>query len=322
MRSQRFIGSLLIGLLVFGAARAASVDDIAALEKAGRFREALGQTLAAIEAESPASARESELFAKAIALALRMKPTPTTPEAAERHLARARAAVRSAAGDADLRAAADEFRGAARAAPWLAEAHFNLGVVLAKLNRHDEAIASLRRYLDAAPQANDRREVQNRIYEIEFERDKAGKAATAKAQEASRVAGLAGAWRGNFWNPNQWGEKPGFQGAGWTDYSRLRSASLQINGSDVEIGTVTDVSGFSSRFRGRLDGTQLKGNVVVTAPSSDDTCPNWSHSFPFDGTVDFAANRILLVVRGFVSGTQHGCAPGYDSYALSVRLYR
>lgn len=322
MPIDRLIRAVLFSLLASGVAHAAGVDDIATLEKAGRHREALARAVAAIEAEAPGSAREGELFAKAIGLAQRLKPAPKAPEAAERHLARARAAVRSAAGDADLRSAAEEFRAAARAAPWLAEAHFNLGLVLAKLGRHDEAIASLKRYLDAAPQANDRREVQNRIYEIEFERDKAGKAAAAKAQEAGRIAGLAGAWRGSFWNPNQWSEKPTFAGTGWTDYARLRSAQVQISGDEFDIRTVTDISGFSSRFRGRLDGTQLKGNVVVTAPPSDDTCPNWSYSFPFEGTLDLAGNRILLLVRGFVSGTQHGCAPGFDAYALSVRLLR
>ena len=322
MPTTRFILAVLFSLFAAGVAHAAGGDDIAALEKAGRHPEALARTMAAIEAEVPGSAGEGELFARAINLAQRMKPSPKTPEAAERHLARARAAVRSAAGDADLGTAAAELRAATRAAPWVAEAHFNFGVVLAKLNRHDEAIASLKRYLDAAPQANDRREVQNRIYEIEFERDKAGKVAAAKAQEAGRIAGLSGAWRGSFWNPNQLSEKPTFEGAGWTDYARLRSAHVQVNGNEIDITTVTEISRFSSRFRGRLDGTQLKGKVTVTAPPSDDTCPNWSHSFPFEGTLNLANMRILLIVRGMISGTAHGCSPLYDGYSLSVRLHR
>lgn len=60
-------------------------------------------------------------------------------------------------------AAANLFADAARAAPWVAEYHFQRGTLLAKAGAHVAAARALDLYLDLAPQARDRAEVQDLI---------------------------------------------------------------------------------------------------------------------------------------------------------------
>ncbi len=134
------------------------------------------KTLKACLAELQDAPGDRELREKIIKLALKRKTAPAVPEEAERRLARGRAAVKAAEGKEGFQRAVQEFQKATLAAPWLAEAYYNLGIVQDKAGDYTKAIQSLRLYLLAAPYAEDARAVKSLIYEIEFREEEAEKA--------------------------------------------------------------------------------------------------------------------------------------------------
>lgn len=123
-----------------------------------------------------------------IKLALGMKPAPAIPEEAEKFMARGQAAVEAAKEPADFKAAAVEFEKAVLAAPWVANAYYNLGVVQDKAGDYAGAIRNLSLYLLAAPNAGDTRAVKSLIYKIEFKQEKAAKDVRAKEAAAAQEA--------------------------------------------------------------------------------------------------------------------------------------
>lgn len=94
-----------------------------------------------------------------------------TPEDARRHVVRGAAAIEIAKNMDDLALAADEFRQATEIAPAMAEAWYNLGAVLAKTGKIDEAIASYRRYLTLSPSAADAQKVSDEIIKLEYRQE-------------------------------------------------------------------------------------------------------------------------------------------------------
>jgi len=96
-----------------------------------------------------------------------------TSEEARRHMVRGEAAVEMAQDKTGLNMAVEEFEKAIQADPDLIPAYYNLGTVLDKAGRHDEAIQNLTTYLEKAPNAPDAVQVQDLIYKIEFRRDAA-----------------------------------------------------------------------------------------------------------------------------------------------------
>ncbi|WP_237247228.1 tetratricopeptide repeat protein [Sideroxyarcus emersonii] len=71
----------------------------------------------------------------------------------------------------DLARAADEFRQATEIAPEMPEAWYNLGAILAKTGKLDEAIASYRRYLALSPNAADKQKVSDEIIKLEYRQE-------------------------------------------------------------------------------------------------------------------------------------------------------
>ena len=120
---------------------------------------------------------------KIIKIALGMKPAPAVPEEAERNMARGTAFAQKATESAGYKKAIVEFGAAANEAPWLALAYYNLGVVQEKAGFYVEAIQSLKFYLMAAPDAKNKRDVQNKIYALEVDAEdvQAGKNALTPA---------------------------------------------------------------------------------------------------------------------------------------------
>lgn len=172
-------------------------------EQAGSHREALTRYVNALQAVPEGSVKDRELRGKIIGLAQKIRPAPAVPEEAERRQARGNAAVKSAADREGFRRAADEFKAALKAAPWIAEGYYNLGVVQDKAGDYREAISNLRFYLMAAPDAKDAKEVRNLIYEIEYRQEETRRAtsesremsAKAKRDETGKpVSDLAGRW--------------------------------------------------------------------------------------------------------------------------------
>lgn len=112
-----------------------------------------------------------------------VRPRATgTQEDARRHLVRGAAAIEMAKSLDDLAVAADEFRTATEMAPDMAPAWYNLGAVLAKTGKVDEAVAAYRRYLALSPGAADAQKVADEIIKLEFRQER-----VAKEQASSGV---------------------------------------------------------------------------------------------------------------------------------------
>ena len=114
-------------------------------------QKALAQSVADLQ-KAPTDTAQRE---KIIKLALEMKPAPAVPEEAKAAMASGTALFTAAKVPEDFKKAAAEFEKATLAAPWLAEAYYNLGSAQEKAGLLYEAAASLRLYLLATPKAPD-----------------------------------------------------------------------------------------------------------------------------------------------------------------------
>lgn len=125
----------------------------------------------------PASAAPAAIVQPATAMPIAKPDEPVrarttgTPEDARRHVVRGAAAIEMAKNMDDLAVAADEFRQATEIAPEMAAAWYNLGAVLAKTGKLDEAIASYQRYLALSPGAADEQKVSDEIIKLEYRQE-------------------------------------------------------------------------------------------------------------------------------------------------------
>ncbi len=117
-----------------------------------------------------------------------MKPAPAIPRDAERFMNRGAAAAKSAKDANDFKDAVAEFEKATLAAPWMANAYYNLGVAQDKAGMYSNAIRSLKLYLVAAPNAPDAKNVEKLIDEIEYRQEKAAKEPSRQAAPVSQQA--------------------------------------------------------------------------------------------------------------------------------------
>lgn len=99
----------------------------------------------------------------------------TVSEEARRHIDRGQAALEMAKTPADLEDAVREFQKAAELAPDWPDPYYNLGMVQNKIERFDDALKNLTRYLQLAPNARDAQEVKQLINKIEYKKEKTEK---------------------------------------------------------------------------------------------------------------------------------------------------
>lgn len=179
MRTFNIIGSLLLVTLALSA----SVHAQTSREQFRQMVEQLQKT-----------PNDSALREKIIALAPTLKPPPALPAELERRMARGTAAFKGATSLADYKDAVKEFEQAALAAPWHADAYFNLGVTQDKAEDYEAALRSLKLALLASPES---KETKALIYEVEYRHEKAnspaGRAAQQKAREGELMKSLEGA---------------------------------------------------------------------------------------------------------------------------------
>lgn len=306
---------ILMSMLVVGTLQAAGIEDGAIAEKAGRYREAFDLYLSSFQAEPPGSAERDKLRERIIGVATRMKPPPIAPEMAERHLARGEAAIERAKSTADFEIAVREFELAASAAPWHADAYFNLGVALEKIEKAKDAMKNFRLYLLAAPNAPDAASVKKRLYKLEYEIEAVAIESAKKVSEAQRLESMAGYWRTYTWHPARYAgasdydftrenDKPTFSDPGWSHTlspMRDETAFLRISGSRFE----ADFNYFSrdqGRFVGEIRGSSVRGKMnYIVRREHDAVCPGHIAEFPFEGVIDPDAGKIMLLVRGDVT---------------------
>jgi hypothetical protein len=146
---------------------------------------------------------DQTLREKIINLAETVSPAPVLPEEAGRRMARGVTAFKEAKSASDYKDAVVEFEKAALAAPWYADAYYNLGQARAKAEDYGGASASLKLYLLAAPGAKDAADAKTLMYEMEYKQEKADKersAAQANAQQQAQSQQLVETFRGTWYS--------------------------------------------------------------------------------------------------------------------------
>ncbi|MCL2598189.1 MAG: SUMF1/EgtB/PvdO family nonheme iron enzyme, partial [Paludibacter sp.] len=102
-------------------------------------------------------------------------------EDAQRYWVRAQAAIKEAKNDADYLNAVEELKKALQYAPDCPDIYFNIGMLYDKsassgllkdISGCTQAMTYLKKYLEMKPDAKNKQEVQNKIYELEYKRDK------------------------------------------------------------------------------------------------------------------------------------------------------
>ncbi|HEY6249611.1 MAG TPA: tetratricopeptide repeat protein [Candidatus Angelobacter sp.] len=142
-------------------------------------REQLTQLVAQLQA-TPA---DDALRQKIINLALTLTPKPALPMAVDEQVGAATYAFKNAVSESDFAAAAQLYAKAALLAPWAPDYYFNQGVALEKAKYFDKAIAAFNWYLMAAPDAQDARDVRERIGGLKFALQQVSEAHAAQAAQ-------------------------------------------------------------------------------------------------------------------------------------------
>jgi tetratricopeptide (TPR) repeat protein len=107
--------------------------------------------------------------------------------------------VKTANSPADYQGAVDAYQKAVRLAPWVPELYYNLGVVQEKAGQASDAAASFKLYLEAAPQAEDRDKVLERLGKLEVQQEQQHESASTSPAKSAAAAPSAAAikdWEG------------------------------------------------------------------------------------------------------------------------------
>ncbi|MGE0737321.1 MAG: hypothetical protein AB7G15_11260 [Alphaproteobacteria bacterium] len=180
----------------------------------GTFAQRTRADLDAVTAELQKKPGDAALRERAIKIAAALNPPPAVPEDATRWFVRGNTALEDAKGAADYDRAIGNYATALRIAPWFADAYFNQAKAYELRQRYADAIASLRWYLLAAPNAADARTAQNKIYALEEKAEAAKRAPppAAKPVQPAKTTTVApprslvtieGTWRANVNTPSE-----------------------------------------------------------------------------------------------------------------------
>lgn len=163
----------------------ATVMACSDLAAQGQLEQALIRCQEALRDIDRYSNQDQQVREMIIKVARAMPAPPPVPEQTLRSMARGEAKVKMGGAGA-YEGAAKEMEQAVLAAPWLADAYFNLGIVQEKGDMFGKAIQNFRLYLIAVPDSRNAKAIQAKIYELEVMRE-----------EQEKLQALAGSWRGN-----------------------------------------------------------------------------------------------------------------------------
>lgn len=182
--------AFIVATLLMGSAVAAQTENP---------RAAFERAMTEMNQSAKGSVAEQQAMERAIAAANRVSPKPAVPDAVVDHVGRAEAAAQSAKSPRDFLDAAEAYGEAVRLAPWVAEYHFNRGIVLEKAEHYDAAEAAFQLYLKAAPKAQDAAEVRKKIAGLRYLKEKAARPDQAQVA-ASEKEGLLRSLNGLYYN--------------------------------------------------------------------------------------------------------------------------
>lgn len=141
-------------------------ENAARLKAQGRYREALSELGDVLRVADDAQGRE---VYKIMAEILRAEPQlARVPEEARKY--RLRGDVLTEEGN--FKEAAEQYRKAVQAAPYIAKLHYNTALVYGEIKRYPQAIRYMKTYLLLAPEAPNARAVKDQIYKWEFRMEK------------------------------------------------------------------------------------------------------------------------------------------------------
>jgi tetratricopeptide (TPR) repeat protein len=163
------------------------------------------QTLQEYTTQLAANPGDTALREKIINLVVAMDSPPPLPEDALRYLGRGNAALQDAKSAQDFQDAIAEFDKAVLAAPWFADAYYNLANAQAAAGNYGAAAKSVNLFLLAAPNSPDAPKAKKLMYELEYKQEKAEKERAQRAAEEAAaqqraaerqaiLAGLSGYW--------------------------------------------------------------------------------------------------------------------------------
>ena len=163
--------------------------------------------------------------------------------------------------------------------PNFASGWFDLGMAQEQAEDYAAAIKSFSKYLDLSPNANDRQAVQDKIYELEYKRDKvAKKRAAPPEQKRDEATSLSGTYR----------ESCGMAG----NYCYYR---INIGNGEIDISMRNEGGGWTRMWWGRVNGSQIENGIHRTNTNCS------PRNLPMRGRLDLNRQEIHIT---------------YDSYDL------
>jgi len=215
---------LLLAALLLWVAAPAQAAKAKSKAKSGDDLETLEEYIADLQKNPGNEAQRIKI----INLVLEMKRPPAVPEEAKRSMAYGTAAMKGARSEADFKEAVTEFQKAANAAPWWANAYYNLGVAQDKAGQVAAAIKSLNLYLQAAPEARDTEKVKQLVYEMEYRQKKGVKGFSPDTDFKAWLARLNGSrWlRGENADAKEYYELNGDMITQWVYFKTVAMAPI------------------------------------------------------------------------------------------------
>lgn len=145
------------------------------------------ETLIQLTDKLKKNAGDTALREQIIKLVNETKPAPTIPEEARQHFVEGSTLAKSAKDAAGQKLAVESFQKALLAAPWWADAYYNLAVAQGLAGQIEAAQSSLKFYILTKPGEKEAREAQDKIYELNAKK-KLAEAEAAQKEAARRAA--------------------------------------------------------------------------------------------------------------------------------------
>jgi tetratricopeptide (TPR) repeat protein len=214
---------------------------------------------------------------------------------ARKYMIRGQAAMEEAKNASDYRDAVKEFKKAVEYAPDWADAWFNLGVAQERAKDYAGAMNSLKKYLELNPTANDRDEVEGRIYKLEYLVEKKAKAKKAEREKKESSESLTGTWSAKRWAcPNDKYELPTINSRWWRDKNWPASVNVHEDNfsANIQYGI------FTYDFSGKISGNLIRGELKLDKMNRH--CSNFPYFYVFrvEGEIFRDQNKILLETIG------------------------
>ena len=145
-------------------ARKQAIQEAVQAENQGELRKAFRMYMKLLH-KYP---NNTDVLTRIIELTKKLDPPPATSEEVERYVSRGLTAIQLAQAKSDYINALEEFKKALQLAPWVPTVYYNMGLVEEQAELYEEAIQSFKLYLLAAPHASDRKQIKQKIYELEY----------------------------------------------------------------------------------------------------------------------------------------------------------